>query len=175
MEFISSMTVTYRRSRDALHPLMFLGPMLIYVYVFRPALLLASGDLQKFLSDEQILFAQMLFTLGIVFFCMGILFGSGRKRGRIRFELTPKMRPRLVRLGCILGTLAVSSYWFAIFYSGGFFRVYGRAKGYYSTGSGWINELVNLAIPAAALLLLAWQGQRRPASYPSIRSVASPR
>ena len=161
----ASMFVAFRRSRDPLHPMMFLGPMLIYVYVLRPWVLLANGDLQAFVDDGQIVFAQVLFTLGIILFCGGMLHASRNVYGRIRLQVPQHMQGRLFTLGCFLGTFSVVAYWFAIFRSGGFFAVYGQAKGYSSAGSGWINELVNLSIPSAALLVLAWQGQRSNRHY----------
>lgn len=162
---VISMCIAYSQFRDALHPLMFLGPMLGYMFVVRPAILVFGGTLQEFVTDEQMLFAQVLFTAGIGLFCGGVLFGSRGRRGRVRFEVTPGMRSRLVSLAVLLGVLSLCSYWLGIFLSGGFFRVYGNAKGFYSAGSGWINELVNLSIPSAALLLLAWQGDRRYRHY----------
>lgn len=162
---LGSMALAYARTRDPLHPLMFIGPMLLYVYIFKPGRLLWRGDLQKFLTDPQIEVAQLLFFLGIAAFCTGALWGSGKRRGRIWLELTPARRQKLVQLGSWLGCLALAAYWTGVFMSGGFFEVYGGVKGRFNTGSGWINEMVNLSIPAAALLLLAWQGDRRYRHY----------
>lgn len=158
---LGSMGYAYARSRDPLHPLMYLGPMLIYIYVVRPAMLLANGDLQRFLSDDQLLFSQMLFTAGIGLFCVGLLAAGQRGKGQIRFTVTPVMRRRMFDLACVLGTFSLVAYWFAVFQSGGFFEVYSRAKAYVSAGSGWIDEMTNFSIPAAGLLLLSWQGKRR--------------
>jgi oligosaccharide repeat unit polymerase len=155
------MALAYWRSRDALHPMVILGPFLIYVFVVRPLLLTASGELDAFLSISQMAFAQTLFMLGIVLLCAGLLYGISRRPGRIRFETEPRTRRRLVYVACLLGTLAVLTYSIQLTISGGLFAVYSRRKAYLSsTGSGWIDELVNLSIPAVALLLLAWQGQR---------------
>lgn len=159
------MSVAYRRNRDALFPLMFLGPMLGYIYTIRPLLLYHRGELQEHLTEGQINFAAMLCGLGVALLCLGCLYGGRQGIGRIRFQISPQMRPRMVRLGILCGVLALTAYWFALWQSGGFFRVYGRAKGYYTSGSGWINESVNLAIPAAALMMLAWNRERRYVRY----------
>jgi oligosaccharide repeat unit polymerase len=170
-----SMVTAYSRSRDPLHPLMFLGPMCLYVYVFRPCALLRNGKLNEFLNDNQILFAQYMFTLGITLLCVGSLLGSRGVHRRVQFRATPVVQQRLFYISCLLGTLSLLAYWFGIFKSGGFFVVYSHAKGHYSAGSGWVNELVNLSIPAAALMLLAWQGQRRNWHWPMLAVVfASP-
>lgn len=160
-----SMAIAYAQARDALHPLMFLGPMLLYVFVVRPGLLIAGGELQRFVSDDQLIFAQLLFTLGIAALCAGILLGGRGARGRVRFSASPGVRRRMVNLACFLGSLSLASYWYAIIVSGGFLDVYSQSKAYISAGSGWINELVNLSIPSAALLLLAWGGARKRLHY----------
>jgi hypothetical protein len=160
------MALAYGRSRDALHPMVILGPFLIYVFVVRPVLLTASGQLDVYLSTGQMVFAQTLFTLGMVLLCVGLLHGIPRRPGRIRFEADARTRQRLVYVACFLGTLAVLTYSLQLTLSGGLFAVYSRRKGTLtSVGSGWIDELVNLSIPAAALLLLARQGQRRRGRY----------
>ncbi len=159
------MVRAYRESGDSLHPMIFLGPMLMFVFAFQPGLLVFQGELERFLSVDQIGFAQGVFTLGLFLFCVGVVCGGGRGRKRIRFEVSDAMRPKLAKLGVVLGILAIVSYWVGILVSGGFFTVYGRSKGFYSAGSGWINELVNLSIPATALMLLAWHGDRRYRHY----------
>lgn len=160
-----SMMACYSRTGDALHPVMFLGPMLLYMYVLRPGVLLSGQNMQLWLNPEQIGFAQLLFTSGIAVFCVGIVAFTPNQLARVRFEVTSRMQSRLVNLACALGMLALAAYWYGIFCSGGFFSVYSQAKGNFSAGSGWINELVNLSIPSAALLLLLWQGKRENQQY----------
>ena len=160
-----SMAVAYSRARDPLHPLMFIGPMLLYVYVAKPSALILQGQMQEFLTVRQIEFAQLLFLGGVGGFCLGALVGSRGGRSRIWFVVTPPLRKRMVRLATLLGILSLSAYWLGITLSGGFFTVYSRSKAVYSSGSGWINELVNLSVPSAALMLLAWQGDKRYRHY----------
>ncbi|MGE3314267.1 MAG: hypothetical protein AB7O26_04050 [Planctomycetaceae bacterium] len=162
---LGAMGVAYSRSKDALHPLMILGPMLLFVYVVRPSMLLGRDQMQPYLTPEQIAFAQAFFCMSIASLCLGALWGSGRGRARVWFAVTPKMRRRLVNLGVFLGFLAVGSYWYCLYRSGGFLTVYSRAKGQFSAGSGWINELVTLSIPAVVLMVLAWNGERRYRHY----------
>lgn len=162
---LGAMALAYSRSRDALHPLMFLGPMLLFVYVIRPGMLLYRDQLQMFMTIEQVAFAQMFFCISIAMLCCGALWGSGSRRGRVWFGIDSSMRRRLVKLGWLLGILAVGSYWYCLHRSGGFLTVYSRAKGQFSAGSGWINELVNFSIPAVVLMVLAWNGDRRYRHY----------
>jgi hypothetical protein len=157
---LGCMALAYARSRDALHPMVVLGPFLIYVFVVRPLLLSVSGELEVYLSTGQIAFAQTLFTLGIVLLCTGLLYGIPQRPGRIRFQVDPWTRRRLVYVASFLGTMAVLTYSLQLMLGGGLFAVYSHRKAYLSVGSGWVDELVNLSIPAAALLLLAWQGHR---------------
>jgi len=165
LTILASMGFAYFRTRDALHPMLILGGMLLYVFVWRPAVLIGSGALLKYVTPDQILFGQTLFTLGVVALCWGILYRTPRKTGRVRFEVSTRTQRRMVEVACVLGTLALSSYWFAIWNSGGFVKVYSHAKAHMSTGSGWFNEMVNLAIPAAALMVLAWQAKRSSPHY----------
>lgn len=161
-----SMAIAYARSRDPLHPLMFVGPMMLYVYVARPARLYANGQLEEWIPEaDHLIFAQSLFGAGIALFCLGALWGSRgrqlRNVGSLKFDVPERVRQRMFRLGCVFGTVSIAAYSFAVMRSGGFVEVYSRSKARISAGSGWINELVNLSIPAVAFLVLSWQGQRR--------------
>lgn len=157
-------SVAWVRTRDPLHPLMYLGPMLFYVYVVRPGGLLGFGELQRLIPrQEQLVFAQGLFTIGATLFCTGVLLAGRRSSPVIarplRFEVSDVVGSRLKVMGCCLGWVSVAAYVFAVQRSGGFLEVYGQTKGYVTAGSGWINELVNFSIPAVALLMLSWQGR----------------
>lgn len=162
---LACMGIAYARARDPLHPLMYLGPMLLYVYVVRPGLLLSGSEWEAFLTDTHVQFAALLFLLGVGALCVGVLAGAGGVRGRVQFTVTPAMRPRLVRLGGMLGFLSLASYCFCIYQGGGFLKVYSRSKAFLSSGSGWIDELVNLSVPALGLMVLAWGGERRYRHY----------
>jgi oligosaccharide repeat unit polymerase len=163
---LACMGLAYAQARDPLHPLMYLGPMMLYVYVVRPGLLIGSGEVQRFLTPGQIDFALLLFGAGIALFCCGVLAGGGKARGRVRFVVTPAMRPRLVGLGVLFGVLSWTSYSLCLYKGGGPFALYSHSKAFISTGlGGWVDELVNLSIPAAALLVLAWNGERRYRHY----------
>ena len=155
-----SMWVAYTRTRDPLHPLMYLGAMILYICVVRPLMLLDRGGHTVFFPQESDIFIPQLVTsLGIALFCVGALVGTGRFRkneiSRVTFWVPEVIRRRLYTLGCILGVIALIAYNYAIFRSGGYFHVYSRAKGYYSAGSGYIGECVNFAIPAMGLILLS--------------------
>ena len=161
-----SMAIAYARSRDPLHPLIYIGPMLLYVYVARPWLLYVTGQLQVWFPDsEKLLFSQFLYSIGTGLFCLGALWGGrGHKRHRLdslKFTVSDRVGRNMSWIGCILGTVSVCAYCYAVFSSGGFAEVYGSSKAYVSAGSGWINELVNLSIPSVAFLLLSWQGKSR--------------
>ncbi|PQO38070.1 hypothetical protein [Blastopirellula marina] len=160
---IWSMSVAYQRTRDPLHPLVYIGPMLIYMFVYLPVKEVFNGGFDRWFPDAGLLLSiQVCFTLGIVLFCVGVLHGTGPVKAgaqRVVFRAPEVVCERLYQTGCILGMLAVVAYLYAIMRSGGFLKVYGGAKGHYSAGTGYINEMVNFAIPAVALVLLSWQGK----------------
>lgn len=161
---IISMTMlkAYRDTGDSLHPIMFIGPMFLYMFVARPFRVELMGGFEEFFPDQGLLLlVQVCFTVGVGLFCLGMLHGTGRKElqpRRVVFRSPGDVRERLFQVGCLLGALAIAAYLYAVMKSGGFLKVYGGAKGHYSAGTGYINEMVNFAIPAVALVLLSWQG-----------------
>ncbi len=60
-------------SRDVFHPLLFIGPMMAFLYVWMPARLLAADGLTRFFSGEQLVFLQALFALGILAFVLACM------------------------------------------------------------------------------------------------------
>ncbi len=54
------MIVAFDGSKDVFHPLVFIGPMLIFLYFWMPSRLLAGDGLSRFFLDEQLIFVQKL-------------------------------------------------------------------------------------------------------------------
>ena len=60
-------------SRDVFHPLVFIAPMLAFLYGWMPFRLLASDGLERFFDGDQLVFVQTLNVLGILAFVAGCL------------------------------------------------------------------------------------------------------
>jgi len=156
---------TYQVTKDPFHPIMFLGPMLFYKFVACPWVLFASGTLEDYFAEPGCLDTVLCLNfLGVGLFSVGAAVGV--PRGRLvsftpgGWNLTPWVRQRIFRLACFLGAVAVITYFSLIFSAGGVFAVYSRAKGFFSSGSGYINELQLLLYPAIVLLAISRRGQR---------------
>ena len=52
-------------SRDIFHPLVFIGPMLMFLYTWMPWKLYMSGGLARFFDSGQLLFIASLNLLGV--------------------------------------------------------------------------------------------------------------
>ncbi|WP_146451371.1 hypothetical protein [Bythopirellula polymerisocia] len=142
---------------------MFLVPMLMYVYVARPATYAINESIGVlFRSEPQLLLAQFIQILGLSCFCFGILRGTPFSLSRPNRSLSglPEVsRHKLLGLALVLGGIGVIGFLISIFTVGGFDVAYSQAKGGGYTGSGYVRELPHLTIPAIALLFLARKKQ----------------
>ena len=70
-------------SRDVFHPLVFLMPMMAFLYGWMPLKLLAADGLARFFDESQLVRVQTLNLLGIVAFAAACL-AVGTRVPRIR-------------------------------------------------------------------------------------------
>src|SRR5579862_1625044 len=63
----------YAGSRDVFHPLIFLSPMLIFLYGWMPYKLEGSGGLDGYFQKDQLVFVQFWNALGVMCFVTGCL------------------------------------------------------------------------------------------------------
>lgn len=156
---------SYAKTKDALHPAIFILPMMGYQYVVRPGLLYSRGQIQEFFPDESMLeLSAFVHFIGVVGFCLGLLPGKGMALNSRRFVdvlRDPQTRQNLIRLGLVLGAISVVLYWYSVLWVGGVGVAYGRAKGGgMRYQSGYISEAIGLCVPAIILLFMAWRKQR---------------
>lgn len=155
-----------RHAGDPINPVVFLCPLLGYVYFYRPLTASLNGDLQPFFSGMP----QLVHAQAVILACVVLLF-LGIKRyfprppyrhsgGRGAGPLSQRSRRDCLRTGVTLGFLSTASFYYLIVQSGGFARVYGSAKGYAGAASGYLFEAPLLAFPAIIFLALAWRGSR---------------
>lgn len=158
--------ISYRRSRDSLHPMTYLGLMLFYLYSYLPLSLANqnSARLQTFLSAQQLEYVQVINFLGVLCICLGVLGGSRkayfRAFGKQSWMIHPIRRKRLKRGALFCGALAVLGFAYGIVQTGGLAAAYGRAYGGGWSASGYVREAVLLTIPALLWLMVSNLNQK---------------
>jgi hypothetical protein len=164
------MWYAYSVTRDPLHPLMFLAPLCVYAYVYKPVVFAYLGVLDVYFDWHDLIYVQMINLLGTAAFCIGVLWHShgATMAGRtpqqtiqqLEAILTPGVRRRSVDMAYLLGGISLGAYWLMTLYVGGLTAVYGQAKGGISAASGYLGEAPMFSLPAIGLLYFAWAGRR---------------
>ncbi|MDE1175572.1 MAG: hypothetical protein PW789_03100 [Edaphobacter sp.] len=146
-------------SRDVFHPLVFIGPMLAFLYWWMPWKLYLAHGLDRFFDENQLLFVAALNLIGVTAFVVGCL-SSGvrlsRKNFKPRLRLTTEQLNRLLVGGCISGGIGFACWSITIINVGGFVNAYSKS---YTGGwddSGYIRDgslllLVGLIMAVASL------------------------
>jgi hypothetical protein len=154
----------WTRTRDALHPVCYMGPMFVYVYAYRPLVLDLMGFADELFTPAQLLWVLTINLAGLVCFFVGLVWHDReamRSAGDMQQGgLSPSGRARAATLGTLLGVMAVMGFLVGIMGAGGLTGAYGQAKGGGFVTSGYIGEAPMLAFPAIGLLALAWQNTR---------------
>lgn len=153
---IAAMAVGYRRTQDILHPVLFLGPLFFYSTVVEPWLVRNQLD-RFFWHREDVEVVLYLYLLSVAALVIGALHGANTKRagrqGRVPIRQDDSVN--LQRIAFLLATVGFAAYAFGIVNVGGFVAAFSRMKGGGETGSGYINEAMNLGLVAAALAALS--------------------
>lgn len=171
----AAMFIAYARSRDSFHPLVFIAPMFVYVYAFRPAVFFYRGLIDDRFNDvDQVGLAQLVHLLGIAAFCIGCLWvrvAPGIHRMvRTPVQLTEPARRKLAVLSLVIAIFGIASYALTLYTRGGFAESYNRPKGGGASGmSGYITSAPLLTIPATLMYLLSQRG--RPLTWNTLLTV----
>lgn len=160
-----SMARAYFRTRDPFHPMLYLGLMMLYVYVYVPLVFVRRGELARFFrSEEDIEFAVLLTLLGVALFCIGCLqpriARKLRDAARTPLQLSPAVRSRLITISYVLGGIGVVAYFHALSLKGGLVSAYSAPKGGGWSASGYVSSAYLLTIPALMLYLVG-RGRRK--------------
>ena len=160
----ASWLLAYCRTRDALHPLIYIAPMMAFQYVVRPWQLYSQGELQRLLPHDWILeLGALVHLVGVIGFCWGA-FPKAREINSQpvwRAILTPQARQNIARLAIVLGIISCFFFYYSVFGAGGITKAFGRPKGDgIRLASGYFGEAIGLCVPAVVLLLLAWQRRK---------------
>ena len=137
-----SVIAAFDGSRDVFHPLIFIGPMLAFLYGWMPWKLLQQDGLSRFFDNDQLLFVQGLNVLGIIAFVGACLMvGTRIKRpAAARQSLAPLTAQRLVIGGGLVGSLGLTCWLITIINVGGIRQAFSTS---YSGGwdsSGYVRD-----------------------------------
>ncbi len=149
------------RHKDPFHPAVFLTPMCGYLWGFIPWVHHSRGLLADYPpSFAQESFAQLVIFLCNAALCIGLVSASPRKNWKhssVRMTvLTAEASDKLRTVGFVLAGIALFVYWLQLLKAGGFIRAFSRGKGGgASLGSGYLNELVLLCLPAVMIYLFS--------------------
>jgi hypothetical protein len=143
---VTGLVVAYDGSRDVFHPLIFIGPMLAFLYGWMPWRLLQNNALDRFFDVDQLKFVQTLNILGVLAFVVGCLIVGVRLRKRraaaeaSRPKLTQRVLNRLLLGSLIVGGIGFGCWAMTIINVGGFTAAFSSS---YSGGwddSGYVRD-----------------------------------
>jgi oligosaccharide repeat unit polymerase len=160
---LGAMVLGYIQSRDVFHPVMLLGPILLFIYVWMPLKLNDSGALYRYFYPDQLLFVQSVNCLAVAGLMAGALFKAERKPDAGRpLALSENGERRLIIGGIVTGLIGFSAWLVSIRNVGGVSEAFSHP---YSGGwddSGYIRDgsLVMFAAVAIAMPIFAF-GRRK--------------
>jgi hypothetical protein len=159
----------YTGSRDVFHPLMFLSPMLVFLYGWMPLKLDASGGLDGYFQKDQLVFVQSWNTLGVLCFILGCLSVGCRHPRAARIKRQSDNVGRVLLWGgAIAGGLGLAAWMISIINVGGLYEAFSRS---YSGGwddSGYIRDGTLLMYPGFLLVAMSIAVSRVRISYLSL-------
>src|ERR1035441_4011979 len=135
------MAYAYAGSRDVFHPIMFIGPMLLFMYAWMPLKLNGSGSLDGFFQKDQLVHVQLINLGGITAFILGCLsLGCRLPKIQPAALTSSKTRTVLVIAGVFIGCIGVAAWCAAIINVGGLYDAFSEA---YSGGwddNGYVRD-----------------------------------
>ena len=165
---ILAVVVALDGSRDVFHPLMFIGPMMAFLYGWMPWQINAAGGLAQFFERDQLLFVQRLNIYGIVAFVVPCCAAGLRARRRSEDEGTLQLSPiacrRLLIGAAIAGGLGLLCWTISIVNVGGFVNAFSASYAGGWDDSGYVRDgsLLMLVGVLLALTALSAGGPRLP-------------
>ncbi len=148
------MCYAYAGGRDVFHPLMFIGPMMVFMYAWMPMKLYESGGLDGFFQIDQLVFVQSINVAAIACFVLGCL-SPGCRLPSIR-PAEPISRPTaraLIVSAVLIGFVGLGAWAIALINVGGLRQAFSQA---YSGGwddNGYVRDGSLLMFPAVLLIL----------------------
>ncbi len=142
-------------SRDVFHPLVFIMPMMAFIYGWMPLRLLAADGLDRFFDAEQLLRVQTLNVLGILVFAGACLAAGARiRRPRERAPVLSSIACSRLRIGgALVGGVGLTCWLTSIHNVGGFTKAFSNSYGGGWDDSGYVRD-GNLLLLVGVLLLI---------------------
>ena len=152
---VIGLVAAYDGSKDVFHPLIFIAPMLIFLYSWMPWKLLQHDGLNRFFDNDQLRNVQVLNVLGILAFVAACLAGGVRLRGA---RTVPQSYPlsvlnRLMVGGTVLGVVGLTCWIISVKNVGGLVAAFSTS---YSGGfddSGYVRDGAMLLLVALLLIV----------------------
>ncbi len=151
---IAGFIFAYDGSRDVFHPLIYIGPMLIFLYAWMPFRLYQHDFLSMFFDTEQLIFVQSLNILGVIGFVAACLWVGVRLRGRSEpAKLTQRTMRRLLISSAVLGTIGLVCWSITIRNVGGFEAAFSSSYSGGYDSSGYVRDGAMLLLVAVLLAM----------------------
>jgi hypothetical protein len=141
----------YAGSKDVFHPLMFIGPMMVFMYAWMPLQLDSIGGLAGFFQRYQLDYVERINLFGVACFLLGCL-SVGCRLPAVQAP-EPKASPlTLIICGVILGSIGLVAWVTTVIHGSG-----GDLTGYRGgwDDSGYIRDASLLMFPSFLLILAA--------------------
>ena len=150
---LGALVIAYDGSRDVFHPLVFIAPMLFFLYAWMPYKLLEHNGLDRFFGLDQLHFVQTLNIFGVLAFVVACLAVGVRLRKPDLPPLTPRVCRRLLIGSAILGTVGLACWTVTIVNVGGFTAAFGTSYSGGSDDSGYVRDGTMLLLVAVLLAM----------------------
>jgi hypothetical protein len=139
---VLGIAIAFDGSRDVLHPLVYIGPMLAFLYGWMPWKLFQDNGLVRFFDIEQLIFVQTLYLLGVLAFVVACL-GVGVRIRKFQ-ALTPKHSERVCRRlligSAIAGAFGLTCWSITIINVGGFVNAFSSSYAGGWDDSGYVRD-----------------------------------
>lgn len=155
------MICAFDRSRDVFHPLVFIAPMMAFIYGWIPLKLTAANGLARYFDAEQLMFVQLLNVAGIACFVIACLAAaSNTRRPRVEADpLSPTVCGRLLIASSIIGGIGLVCWSISIINVGGPIKAFSVAYGGGWDDSGYIRDTSLLLLIGVLLAVSAMASQ----------------
>jgi hypothetical protein len=142
-------------SRDVFHPVVFIAPMMAFLYWWMPFRLQQHDGLQRYLDLDQLQFVQLLNVAGIAAFlgsCLAV--GCRFARSANSYEPLSSLTCQRLRVGgALVGSVGLTCWIISIINVGGFVNAFSKSYGGGWDDSGYIRD-GNLLLLVGVLLLV---------------------
>lgn len=154
---VLAIVIAFDGSRDVFHPMVYIGAMFLFLYVYMPMKLFYKDQLSTYFTDEMLVHIQLLNIASILAFCAGCL-GAGlqlqnRVQSRDGWPLpNPATEIRLLWGGAIAGGLGLLCWVISIVNVGGFVNAFSRSYGGGWDESGYVRDGAILMLAGVVLV-----------------------